>query len=109
MLRPRPSRRTATRSAASGSESLFDRASPDEARRILAGAVDTAGDGIVLAHAEDRAAGGPFAAAGGGVIDIGDRPARPRPVGFDGALVFYGPTPERAPNVAPGPTREIAP
>ncbi len=87
---------------------LFERASTDEARRIVAAAVDVAGDAIAMAHAKDRSADGTFVAAGRGVVDFRDFLARLRAGGFDGALVTHGLAPEEAPGVAAFLAREIA-
>ncbi len=79
---------------------LFERATPDAARRIVAAAVEVAGDAIAMAHAKDRDAAGAFVAAGRGVVDFGDLVARLRAVGFDGPLVTHGLSPAAAPGVA---------
>ncbi len=87
---------------------LFERASVEEARRIVASAVDVAGDAIAMAHAKDRAADGSFVPAGQGVVDFPAFVARLRGVGFGGAIVTHGLTPEEAPGVAAFLGREIA-
>ncbi|HEX4764942.1 MAG TPA: sugar phosphate isomerase/epimerase family protein [Lichenihabitans sp.] len=79
---------------------LFERATPDEARRIVAEAVDLCGADIAMAHAKDRHADGRFAAAGTGIVDFPDFVARLAAGGFDGALVTHGLSPGEAPGVA---------
>jgi sugar phosphate isomerase/epimerase len=69
---------------------LFEAATPDEARAIVARAIDTAAGHIAMAHAKDRYADGGFATAGQGVIDFPDFLARLQSVGFDGPLVTHG-------------------
>lgn len=79
---------------------LFERATRDEARKIVADAVDLAGGAIAMAHAKDRDAEGRFVAAGEGVVDFPDFVARLRAVGFNGPLVTHGLTAAQAPGVA---------
>ncbi len=79
---------------------LFERATADEARRIVADAVDVAGDAIAMAHAKDRAPDGGFVTAGRGVVDFPDFFDRLRGAGFDGPVVAHGLTAEEAPGVA---------
>jgi sugar phosphate isomerase/epimerase len=79
---------------------LFERATPEAARRIVAEAVDTAGDTIAMAHAKDRAPDGHFATAGEGVVDFPDFLARLKSAGFDGPVVTHGLSAEQAPAVA---------
>ena len=79
---------------------LFERATVDEARRIVAEAVDVAGDAVVMAHAKDRAPDGSFVTAGRGVVDFADFFERLRGTGFDGPVVTHGLTAEEAPGVA---------
>ncbi len=69
---------------------LFERASPDEAREIVARAVETAAPLLAMAHAKDRAADGRFATVGHGIVDFPDFLRRLRQVGFDGPLVGHG-------------------
>ena len=87
---------------------LFERATPEEARRIVAEAVDTAGEAIAMAHAKDRDAAGAFVTAGTGVVDFTDVIARLRAVGFDGPLVTHGLAAAEAPGVAAFLRGEIA-
>ncbi len=79
---------------------LFERAGRADARRIVAEAVETAGDAIAMAHAKDRDAAGAFVTAGTGVVDFPDFIARLRAVGFDGPLVTHGLAAGEAPGVA---------
>jgi sugar phosphate isomerase/epimerase len=79
---------------------LFETASPEEMRAIIASAVDLLADRIVMAHAKDRSADGGFTAAGSGVIDFRDFVGRLRAAGFDGPLVTHGLSEAEAPEVA---------
>jgi len=79
---------------------LFEKATPEEARAIVADAVETAAPHIAMAHAKDRYADGRFAVAGHGVVDFSDFIARLRQVRFDGPLVTHGLSAEEAPSVA---------
>ena len=87
---------------------LFERATRAEARRIVAEAVDLAGDAIAMAHAKDRDAAGAFVTAGTGVVDFPDFIARLRGAGFDGPVVTHGLTAAEAPGVAAFLRGEIA-
>ena len=69
---------------------LFETASENERRDIVARAVDLLADRIVMAHAKDRDAQGGFVAAGRGVIDFPHFITRLRAAGFDGPLVTHG-------------------
>jgi sugar phosphate isomerase/epimerase len=79
---------------------LFERATPAEARAIVARAIAATAAHLALAHAKDRDAGGRFVAAGKGVVDFADFVARLRSAGFDGALVAHGLSEAEAPEVA---------
>lgn len=79
---------------------LFETATPNEARSIVARAVDTAAGDIAMAHAKDRYADGRFATAGQGVVDFGDFLARLKGSGFDGPLVTHGLSADEASGVA---------
>ncbi|AZO56054.1 MULTISPECIES: sugar phosphate isomerase/epimerase [unclassified Mesorhizobium] len=79
---------------------LFEHATPDEARAIVAAAIDQAAGHIAMAHAKDRFANGRFATAGQGVVDFPDFVARLKGVGFDGALVTHGLSADEAAGVA---------
>lgn len=79
---------------------LFERAAADEARGIVASAVDLLADRISMAHAKDRAADGTFTTAGKGVVDFTDFVGRLRAAGFDGPLVTHGLTESEAPEVS---------
>lgn len=79
---------------------LFEHATPDEARAIVAAAIDEAAGHIAMAHAKDRHADGRFATAGHGIVDFPDFVARLKAVGFYGALVTHGLSADEAPGVA---------
>ncbi|TIT37963.1 MAG: sugar phosphate isomerase/epimerase [Mesorhizobium sp.] len=79
---------------------LFEHATPDEARTIVAAAIDQAAGHIAMAHAKDRHGDGRFATAGQGVVDFPDFVARLKGVGFDGALVTHGLSADEAAGVA---------
>ncbi|MEI9409655.1 sugar phosphate isomerase/epimerase [Mesorhizobium salmacidum] len=79
---------------------LFEHATPEEARTIVAAAIDEAAGHIAMAHAKDRFADGRFATSGQGVVDFPDFVARLKGVGFDGALVTHGLPADEAPGVA---------
>lgn len=79
---------------------LFERATRDEARRLVGEAVGLLGDRIAMAHAKDRYADGRFATAGHGVVDFPDFLARLRTVGFEGPLVAHGLEAHEAPAVS---------
>lgn len=69
---------------------LFEQATRDEARRIVADAVELANGAIAMVHAKDRGPDGGFVTAGTGVVDFPDFLARLRQVGFDDAVVTHG-------------------
>ena len=79
---------------------LFERANAEQARSIVAEAVERAAGHVSLAHAKDRFADGRFATAGQGVVDFPDFIARLEATGFDGPLVTHGLSAEEAPGVA---------
>lgn len=79
---------------------LFERATPAEAREIVARSVERLGDRISMAHAKDRDADGQFVTAGRGVVDFDDFITRLSQVGFDGAVVTHGLEEREAPDVA---------
>jgi sugar phosphate isomerase/epimerase len=79
---------------------LFETASADERRNIVARAAATLAGNISMAHAKDRDAAGGFAAAGKGVIDFPHFISCLRQAGFDGPLVAHGLTEAEAPAVA---------
>ncbi len=79
---------------------LFEVAPDSDRRAIIATAVDTLADRIVMAHAKDRHPDGTFATAGQGVVDFADFTARLKAAGFDGDLVTHGLTAPEAPAVA---------
>ncbi|TIU81372.1 MAG: sugar phosphate isomerase/epimerase, partial [Mesorhizobium sp.] len=69
---------------------LFERANAEQARSIVAEAVERVAGHVSLAHAKDRFADGRFATAGQGVVDFADFIARLKATGFDGPLVTHG-------------------
>lgn len=79
---------------------LFEAATPAEAGRIVAEAIDRLAGRIAMAHAKDRAADGRFVAAGRGVVDFPAMLARLASAGFDGPVVTHGLEPADAPDVA---------
>jgi sugar phosphate isomerase/epimerase len=79
---------------------LFETASEQGCRDLIARAVDLLADRIVMAHAKDRDARGGFVAAGRGVIDFAHFIKRLRAAGFDGPLVTHGLSEAEAPAVA---------
>ncbi|CDX15374.1 Epimerase protein [Mesorhizobium sp. ORS 3324] len=79
---------------------LFEQANADEARAIVAEAVERTAGHVALAHAKDRFADGRFATAGQGVVDFADFIGRLKAAGFDGPLVTHGLSVEEAPGVA---------
>jgi len=79
---------------------LFEQANTDEARAIVAAAVERTAGHVSLAHAKDRFADGRFATAGQGVVDFADFIARLKATGFDGPLVTHGLSAEEEPGVA---------
>ncbi|TIU62127.1 MAG: sugar phosphate isomerase/epimerase, partial [Mesorhizobium sp.] len=62
---------------------LFERANAEQARSIVAEAVECVAGHVSLAHAKDRFADGRFATAGQGVVDFADFIARLKATGFD--------------------------
>jgi sugar phosphate isomerase/epimerase len=84
---------------------LFEVASPQSQRDIVAAASDLLGDRIAIGHAKDRDARGGFASAGQGVLDYPHYFARLRAVGFDGPMITHGLTADEAPAVAKFLTR----
>jgi sugar phosphate isomerase/epimerase len=79
---------------------LFEHATPDEARAIVAAAIDEAAGHIAMAHAKDRFGDGRFATTGQGIVDFPDFVARLKASGFDGPLVTHGLSADEAPGVA---------
>ncbi|TPM29801.1 sugar phosphate isomerase/epimerase [Mesorhizobium sp. B2-3-5] len=79
---------------------LFEHATSDEARAIVAAAIEEAAGHIAMAHAKDRHGDGRFATAGQGIVDFPDFVARLKDVGFEGALVTHGLSADEAPGVA---------
>ncbi|MEZ2333679.1 sugar phosphate isomerase/epimerase family protein [Mesorhizobium sp. RCC_202] len=79
---------------------LFEQANHDEARAIVAAAVERTAGHVSLAHAKDRFADGRFTTAGQGVVDFADFIARLKTSGFDGPLVTHGLSAQEAPGVA---------
>ena len=79
---------------------LFETASEQERKNIIAHAAETLAGSISMAHAKDRGASGGFVAAGTGVIDFPHFLACLRQTGFDGLLVAHGLSESEAPAVA---------
>jgi sugar phosphate isomerase/epimerase len=79
---------------------LFETASEDERRSIIAHATETLAGSISMAHAKDRNAEGGFVAAGTGVVDFPHFLACLKQTGFDGPLVAHGLSEAEAPAVA---------
>lgn len=79
---------------------LFEEATPEAARAIVARATETAAGRIAMAHAKDRNPDGSFATAGKGVVDFADFLNRLESTGFDGPLITHGLSAAEAPDVA---------
>jgi sugar phosphate isomerase/epimerase len=69
---------------------LFETATNEEQRRLVAQAVDLLADSIVMGHAKDRSITGGFTAAGRGVLDYPHYLACMRRIQFDGTIVTHG-------------------
>jgi sugar phosphate isomerase/epimerase len=78
---------------------LFEIASKEESRTIVACAVEKLADRLIIAHAKDRSANGKSVAAGKGAIDFQHFVARLRSVGFAGPLIAHGLSISEAPQV----------
>ena len=79
---------------------LFETASENVRRSIVAHAAEMLAGSISMAHAKDRDAAGGFVAAGSGVIDFPHFIACLRQAGFDGPLVAHGLSEAEAPGVS---------
>ena len=79
---------------------LFEQASLDEQRHIVASSIDLLGDRIAMGHAKDRTADGGFVAAGKGVVDFAHYVACLKGAGFDGPMITHGLSAAEAPGVA---------
>ena len=79
---------------------LFEQATAEQAREIVARSVAPAAGSIAMVHAKDRHGDGRFATAGQGVVDFADLLGRIRATGFDGPLVTHGLEASEAPTVA---------
>ena len=79
---------------------LFEVASADTRRDIVARGLDLLADRVALAHAKDRNADGSFATAGKGILDYPHYLAALRRNGFDGPLVTHGLSAAETPGVA---------
>jgi sugar phosphate isomerase/epimerase len=79
---------------------LFELATLDEQRSIVAAAIDLLADRIAMGHAKDRHADGRFATAGTGVLDYPHYLSRLEAAGFDGPLISHGLSAAEAPGVA---------
>jgi sugar phosphate isomerase/epimerase len=69
---------------------LFETATHNEQRRLVAQAVDLLADNIVMGHAKDRLMTGGFTAAGRGVLDYPHYLACMMRIQFDGTIVTHG-------------------
>jgi sugar phosphate isomerase/epimerase len=69
---------------------LFETATREEQRRLVAEAVDLLADSIAMGHAKDRTIEGGFTAAGRGVLDYPHYLACMRRIDFEGAIVTHG-------------------
>jgi sugar phosphate isomerase/epimerase len=87
---------------------LFEKETADERRYVIAEAVDSLTDRIVMAHAKDRAADGSFVTAGKGVVDYPHYLRCLGSIGFAGPLVTHGLDAGEAPRVATWLTIELA-
>jgi sugar phosphate isomerase/epimerase len=79
---------------------LFEEATDDDRRKIIAEAVHMLEDRIEIARAKDRNANGRFATAGKGVIDYPHNVAALHRAGFRGSLITHGLAADEAPAVA---------
>ncbi len=79
---------------------LFETATAEARRDIVARGVDLLADRIALAHAKDRHADGRFATAGKGVLDYPHYLQALKRSGFDGPLVTHGLGADEAAGVA---------
>ena len=79
---------------------LFETASEQERRAIVAHAAETLAGSISMAHAKDRNTNGGFVAAGTGVIDFPHFLTCLTQAGFDGPLVAHGLSEAEAPGVS---------
>jgi len=79
---------------------LFEVATPEEQRNVIASAIDLLADRIVMAHAKDRAPDGSFTTAGKGVLDYAFYLSRLNAVGFEGSLITHGLASSEAAEVA---------
>ena len=87
---------------------LFEAASLDDQRTIVAAGITLLADRIALAHAKDRDAEGRFVTAGTGVLDYGHYLKCLAHAGFDGPLVTHGLSAAEASDVARFLQHEIA-
>jgi sugar phosphate isomerase/epimerase len=69
---------------------LFEIATLEEQKRLVAEAVDLLAESIVMGHAKDRSATGGFTAAGKGVLDYPYYLACMKRIHFDGTIVTHG-------------------
>ena len=79
---------------------LFEVATLETQRDLVAAAVDLLADRIVMGHAKDRRPDGAFAAAGQGVLDYPHYLRCLKRIGFDGPMVTHGLEAAQAPGVA---------
>jgi sugar phosphate isomerase/epimerase len=69
---------------------LFEIATHEEQKRLVAEAVNLLAESIVMGHAKDRSATGGFTAAGRGILDYPHYLACMRRIHFDGTIVTHG-------------------
>jgi sugar phosphate isomerase/epimerase len=79
---------------------LFEHATGEEARLIVARAVQATAGQIAMAHAKDRDARGEVATPGRGIVDFADFITRLHADGFNGPLIAHGFADAEAPAVA---------
>ena len=79
---------------------LFEVATTERQRFLVAGAIELLGDSIALAHAKDRRSDGRFTSAGEGVLDYENYLALLIKSGFTGALITHGLQAKEAERVA---------
>lgn len=79
---------------------LFERATREQQRRVVAEAVDLLADRVLMGHAKDRDAAGDFVAAGKGLLDYPHYIDCLRRAGFSGDLVTHGLDAAEAPGAA---------
>ena len=69
---------------------LFETATLEDQREIVAAGIDLLADRIVMGHAKDRTPAGEFTTAGHGVLDYPHYLSCLKRAGFDGPVVTHG-------------------